>query len=92
MKAEANTSHPRCEFVRPKGQIQLLDIEIGYGDGPDVLNAVSLTICPGYFVAAVEITGAITPVPGALCRCLKDRRFKARTDSFGRAGHWRPLH
>jgi hypothetical protein len=50
VKAEANTSHPRCEFVRPKGQIQLLDIEIGHGDGADVFNAVSLTVRPGDFV------------------------------------------
>ncbi|HWK25444.1 MAG TPA: ABC transporter ATP-binding protein [Solirubrobacter sp.] len=41
-----------------RGRVELRDVTFGYGDGPDVLHDVSLTVEPGSTVALVGATGA----------------------------------
>ncbi|MDZ7927449.1 MAG: ABC transporter ATP-binding protein [Agrobacterium sp.] len=67
----------------PKGEIQLLDVGFGYGDGPDVLNSVSLTIRPGEFVALVGPSGV---GKSTLCALLP-RFYDVRLGSVRIDGH-----
>ncbi len=42
----------------PRGHIELSDVHFAYGDGPDVLQGVDLTLRPGEVVAIVGRTGS----------------------------------
>lgn len=46
------------DLVSPAGRVELRHVRFGYGDGPDVLREVDLTIEPGETVAVVGRTGS----------------------------------
>jgi ATP-binding cassette subfamily B protein len=78
------TDHPSAlALATPKGEIQLSDVGFGYGEGPDVLNDVSLTIRAGEFVALVGPSGV---GKSTLCALLP-RFYEVRRGSVRIDGH-----
>lgn len=63
------------------GRVEFRDVHFGYGDGPDVLDGVDLTIEPGETVAIVGATGSGKSTLGRLlCRFYDPRSGSVRLD------------
>jgi ATP-binding cassette subfamily B protein len=55
---EVNERPGAFDLLDPDGRVELRHVRFGYGDGPDVLDDLDLTIEPGEVVAVVGRTGS----------------------------------
>ena len=46
------------DLIAPEGRIEMHGVRFGYGDGPDVLDGLDLTLAPGEAIALVGRTGS----------------------------------